>query len=215
VSHACTSGRRLSRSPRSQPDRGAGAVPAFYRGVFALAVLDLTLPAQSSGVEKLKGDLQLEVVIRPDGLNVGDRIGGQIPVDRQQGVRLRLPGARATDAGAEGALSRKDRRVDPGRARHSYDVLVGVMDAVRETRVAQGANVAHADCSPTFRSATHDPRCGGRIMNLTPLEKRAERRPAMCRWSTEPGVADRHLHDPDLLLLSNSATWRSFRATRP
>ena len=36
-----------------------------------LAVLDLTLPAQSSGIEKLKGDLKLEVVIRPDGLNVG------------------------------------------------------------------------------------------------------------------------------------------------
>src|SRR5437764_12453959 len=44
-----------------------------------LAVLDLSLPAKSSGVEQLKADnLQLEVVIRRDALEVGDRIGGLI-----------------------------------------------------------------------------------------------------------------------------------------
>src|SRR5215470_7290349 len=44
-----------------------------------LAVLDLSLPAQNSGVEQLKANnLQLEVVIRPDSLEVGDRIGGLI-----------------------------------------------------------------------------------------------------------------------------------------
>src|SRR5215470_15490867 len=44
-----------------------------------LAVIDLSLPAQSSGVEQLKtNNLQLEVVIRPDALEVGDRIGGLI-----------------------------------------------------------------------------------------------------------------------------------------
>ena len=44
-----------------------------------LSVLELTLPAPSSGVEQLKvDDLKLEVVIRPDALDVGDRIGGLI-----------------------------------------------------------------------------------------------------------------------------------------
>lgn len=45
-----------------------------------MAVLDLSLPAQSSGaVEQLKVDeLKLEIVIRPDALEVGDRIGGLI-----------------------------------------------------------------------------------------------------------------------------------------
>ena len=44
-----------------------------------LAVLELTLPAQNGKVEQLKLDnLQLEVVIRPDALDVGDRIGGLI-----------------------------------------------------------------------------------------------------------------------------------------
>ena len=37
------------------------------------------MPAQSAGVEQLKVDnLQLEVVIRPDALEVGDRVGGLI-----------------------------------------------------------------------------------------------------------------------------------------
>src|ERR1043166_2826639 len=43
-----------------------------------LAIVELSLPAQSSGFNDLKGDLQLEVVIRGDGFEVGDRIGGMI-----------------------------------------------------------------------------------------------------------------------------------------
>src|SRR5256885_15289298 len=45
-----------------------------------LAVLDLTLPAKSSNaVEEVKaGNLLLEVVIRPDAIEVGDRNGGLI-----------------------------------------------------------------------------------------------------------------------------------------
>jgi biopolymer transport protein ExbD len=113
-----------------------------------LAVLDLTLPAQSSGVEKLKGDLQLEIVIRPEGLNVGDRIGGQIQwiankeagYDYQALSQLMLElKARFPDKTDASILA------EPGTP---YDVLVGVMDAVRETKVAQGANVAHADLFP-------------------------------------------------------------------
>ena len=113
-----------------------------------LAVLELTLPAQSSGVEHLKGDLQLEVVIRPDGLNVGDRIGGQIQwiANKESGydypalaqLMLELK-AKFPDKSEASILA------EPGTP---YDVLVGVMDAVRETRVVQGANAARADLFP-------------------------------------------------------------------
>ena len=113
-----------------------------------LAVLDLTLPAQSSGVEKLKGDLQLEVVIRPDGLNVGDRIGGQImwipsgpsgyDYRTLSQLMLELKG-RFPDKTDASILA------EPGTP---YDVLVGVMDAVRETKVAQGAEAVRADLFP-------------------------------------------------------------------
>jgi biopolymer transport protein ExbD len=45
-----------------------------------LSVMDLSLPAQSSNkLEQLKAnDLKLEVVIRPEALEVGDRVGGLI-----------------------------------------------------------------------------------------------------------------------------------------
>src|ERR1043165_9076853 len=42
-----------------------------------LAVLELSLPAKNSGgPEQVEKTLKLEIVIRPDALEVGDRIGG-------------------------------------------------------------------------------------------------------------------------------------------
>jgi len=113
-----------------------------------LAVVDLTLPAQSSGLEKLKGDLQLEIVVRDDALEVGDRIGGlilRIPKmdtgydyrtlsDLMQQLKSRFPDK--TDATV---LAEADT---------PYDVLVQVMDAVREGRVAQGTSVVNAEFFP-------------------------------------------------------------------
>jgi biopolymer transport protein ExbD len=113
-----------------------------------LAVLDLTLPAQSSGVEKLKGDLQLEIVIRGDGLNVGDRIGGQIMwiPNLESGVDVRTLAqlmqelkSRFPDKTEASILA------EPGT---SYDVLVQVMDAVREGHLAQGATEVRAELFP-------------------------------------------------------------------
>ncbi|HXY05765.1 MAG TPA: biopolymer transporter ExbD [Burkholderiaceae bacterium] len=113
-----------------------------------LAVLQLTLPAQSSGVEQLKGDLQLEVVIRPDALEVGDRIGGliqRIPNSESghdykslsllmEQIKVRFPDK--TDATV---------LAEPNTP---YDVLVQVMDAVRVGNTVQGANVVRAELFP-------------------------------------------------------------------
>jgi biopolymer transport protein ExbD len=113
-----------------------------------LAVLELTLPAQSTGVENLKGDLQLEVVIRGDALEVGDRIGGQIMriantasgydfhtlSQLMQELKTRFP-----DKTEATILAEPDT---------SYDVLVHTMDAVREGHLAQGANVVRAELFP-------------------------------------------------------------------
>ncbi len=59
-----------------------------------LAVMDLQLPsalAASQALEQLKpGDLQLEVVLRHDAIEVGDRIGGLIlRIERQPGQDAR------------------------------------------------------------------------------------------------------------------------------
>ncbi|MBI3367591.1 MAG: biopolymer transporter ExbD [Burkholderiales bacterium] len=99
-----------------------------------IAVLDLTLPPPNSGAapEKLKHDtLQLEVVIRAEAIEVGDRLGGlieRIPrtPDGQdvrslsvlvQRIKTRFPNQ--TDASV---LAEPDT---------PYDTLVQVMDAVR------------------------------------------------------------------------------------
>ena len=105
-----------------------------------LAVMDLTLPAQSSNkLEQLKGnDLKLEVVIRPEALEVGDRIGGLIQrIENKDGhhdvkalntlmhtVKEKFPETRTATV-----LSEPDT---------SYDVLVHVMDAVRAGRSTNG-----------------------------------------------------------------------------
>jgi biopolymer transport protein ExbD len=113
-----------------------------------LAVMDLTLPAQSSGAEKLSGELQLEVVIRADALEVGDRIGGlieRIPAvagghDVQSlavlmgQLKQRFPQQRAATVLAE--------------PNTSYDALVQVMDRVRSGRQLQGRTAVTVDYFP-------------------------------------------------------------------
>ena len=43
-----------------------------------LAIVELNLPAGSSSFSNLKENLQLEVIIRRDGFEIGDRVGGMI-----------------------------------------------------------------------------------------------------------------------------------------
>jgi biopolymer transport protein ExbD len=114
-----------------------------------LSVLDLSLPAQSSGVEQLKtNNLQLEVVIRPDALEVGDRIGGLIE---------RVPNVNnGPDVKRLGDILREVKKQFPDKAEAtvlaepatSYEMLVRVMDAMRSTKVVDGAKIVQADLFP-------------------------------------------------------------------
>ena len=114
-----------------------------------LAVLDLSLPAQSSGVEQLKtNNLQLEVVIRPDALEVGDRIGGLIE---------RVPNvSNAPDTKRLGEILREVKKQFPDKAEAtvlaepntSYETLVRVMDAMRTLKTVDGARIVYADLFP-------------------------------------------------------------------
>lgn len=111
-----------------------------------LTVIDLQLPAQSSGNEQLKAeDLKLEIVIRRDALEVGDRIGGLI---------RRIP---ATPSGhdllALSALMQQLKTRFPDKAQATllaepdtpYDLLVQVMDAVRASHAAEGGRLVSTD----------------------------------------------------------------------
>ncbi|HEV8312107.1 MAG TPA: hypothetical protein VGQ23_03500 [Burkholderiaceae bacterium] len=90
--------RRLRNEPAHLEITAFMSTAVFTR----LAVLDLTLPAQSSGAaEQLKVDnLQLEVVVRADALEVGNRIGGLIQriaaTDKGHDLKSSCPRRRST-----------------------------------------------------------------------------------------------------------------------
>jgi len=116
-----------------------------------LAVLDLTLPAQNSGVEQLKVDnLQLEVVMRPDAIEVGDRIGGLI--QRIANVN----GAYDTKTLQALMVQLKQRFPDKldanvlAEPNTSYDTLVQVMDAVRGVVTFDGPRVVRNELFPNI-----------------------------------------------------------------
>jgi biopolymer transport protein ExbD len=114
-----------------------------------LAVLQLTLPAQTSGVETLKAnDLHLEVVIRPDALEVGDKNGGLVqriantPTGydyRALSQLMELIKTKFPDKTEASVLAETDT---------PYDVLVQVMDAVRVGHQVQGASIVRVDLFP-------------------------------------------------------------------
>ncbi len=116
-----------------------------------LSVLDLALPAQSTGaLEQLSVEkLNLEVVIRADAIEVGDRIGGLIQ---------KIPKAQSGqyDVTALGTLARAIKEKFPDKTDVTvlpepnvpYDVLVQVMDALRTGRQVQGAKVVEVALFP-------------------------------------------------------------------
>jgi biopolymer transport protein ExbD len=98
-----------------------------------LSVIDLSLPARHAGVEQLKVDeLKLEIVIRRGALEVGDKVGGLI---------ARIPdNAQGVDTASLAQVIEQLKQRFPAQDRAavlalpdtSYEVLVQVMDAVRE-----------------------------------------------------------------------------------
>ena len=116
-----------------------------------LAVMDLNLPAQQSAAEQFKGnDLQLEVVIRRDALEVGDRVGGLIQ-------RIEKTGA-AHDFKALGAVMVQIKSRFPDKTESSvmaepdttYDDLVQVMDAVRARVTPEGKQLRRSELFPNI-----------------------------------------------------------------
>ena len=122
-----------------------------------LSVIDLSLPAKSSGaVEQLKvNDLKLEIVLRPDALEVGDRIGGLIQRIPNAQRRLRPGHAVAADAADQGQVPGHGHGHPAGTAgnvlRHA-DPADG--RGARGTCRAERARPSRCRCSPTSRSAT-------------------------------------------------------------
>jgi biopolymer transport protein ExbD len=117
-----------------------------------IAVVDLTLPAKSSGVEQVKdGNLLLEVVVRQGGIEVGDKNGGLIlaipnaadgPDIATLSAEMLAVKKRFPDVAAASLLP------EPGIP---YDEIVQVMDAMRATKTANGGTeVVDVDLFPAI-----------------------------------------------------------------
>ena len=115
-----------------------------------LAVMDLTLPSTGAALEKIEDGrpLQLEVVLRRDALEVGDRVGGLIQrIDARAGV----PDVKALAALLVELKTRFPEQREAAllaEPETPYDQIVQVMDAMRSTYSAQGAKLVRAELFP-------------------------------------------------------------------
>jgi len=113
-----------------------------------MTILELNLPPASSSSQDTKQELQLEITIRRDALEVGDRRSGLIKrIDN---------GARGHDFEALSQVMRQIKARFPDKLNAtilsepetSYDVLVQAMDAVRVADVVQAGSVTRVELFP-------------------------------------------------------------------
>lgn len=117
-----------------------------------LSVIDLTLPAKNSGAfEQVRADnLQLEVVVRADALEVGDRLGGLI---ERIAATPTGPDVKALSRLVQQLKTRFPDKLDAtvlAEPNTPYDTLVQVMDAVRAGHMAQGDKVVRSELFPNI-----------------------------------------------------------------
>jgi biopolymer transport protein ExbD len=108
-----------------------------------LSVMDLSLPAPgvAGALDQIKaGELQLEVVIRPEAYEVGDRVGGLIQRVARSDDRLALKMLNATIVEVKRRHPTKKEVSVLAEPLTSYDALVQVMDAVRSAPTAEQSN---------------------------------------------------------------------------
>jgi biopolymer transport protein ExbD len=116
-----------------------------------LAVIDLSLPAQNSGAEILKADnLQLEVVMRANAIEVGDRIGGLIKRIDSNAKGHDLATLSAVMLQLKTRFPEKKEASVLAEPNTPYEQLVEVMDAVRASRTVQGKKVVTAELFPNI-----------------------------------------------------------------
>jgi biopolymer transport protein ExbD len=118
-----------------------------------LAVMDLKLPAAAAqgAIEQLKlNDLQLEVVLRRDALEVGDRIGGLIQRIERKGDGQDIKALAALMVQVKGKFPEKAEASLLADPEIPYDDMVQVMDAMRATITAQGAKIMRAQLFPNI-----------------------------------------------------------------
>ncbi|MGZ5241774.1 MAG: ExbD/TolR family protein, partial [Caldimonas sp.] len=122
-----------------------------------LAVIDLSLPAQSSeAIAKLDADkpLKLEIVIRPASLEVQDRIGGSlVPIGDRIPNLATGPDTKALAVLVQAIKEKFPQHDDAtvlAEPNTPYDTLVKVMDVVRGGHQVQDGKAVHVDYFPNI-----------------------------------------------------------------
>jgi biopolymer transport protein ExbD len=117
-----------------------------------LAVMDMTLPGPGSALDQLKGnDLQLEVVIRKDAYEVGDRIGGLIQrIPRDAAAPQDVKNLAALMVQVKLKFPDKQEATVLAEPDTPYDQIVQVMDAMRSTVTRNGTAVQRSDLFPNI-----------------------------------------------------------------
>lgn len=127
-----------------------------------LSVLDLNLPGAAAGPVEVKRDLQLEVTIRPDALEVGDRNSGLI-----QRIARTAQGHdyRALSELMQHLKARFPQKIEAtilSEPETPYDTLVQVMDAVRVASIAEGKTSRSIELFPEISIGDAPRAAGGR-----------------------------------------------------
>jgi len=117
-----------------------------------ISVVDLTLPSKTNGVEQVKDhNLLLEVVVRHDKIEVGDKIGGLIMTipNTPDGPDLATLNAEMFNIKKQFADTTAASLLPEPNI--PYDTMIQVMDAVRSGKSANGGTeVVDVDLFPAI-----------------------------------------------------------------
>ncbi|MGW8368131.1 MAG: ExbD/TolR family protein [Gammaproteobacteria bacterium] len=113
-----------------------------------MAILELNLPGSSSAPGEPPRDLQLEITVRADALEVGDRSAGNLTRFEMKDGDYDYPGLSEYLQQVKARFPEKLDATILLEPEVSYDILVQVMDTVRVADVVQAANVVKAELFP-------------------------------------------------------------------
>lgn len=112
-----------------------------------LTTLELNLPAAASGAVEKK-DLQLEIIIRADALELGERSAGVLKRIEKTAKGHDYKTLSLALQGLKERFPDKTQATILSEPNTSYDILVQVMDTVRVVSSVQGGSVTRYELFP-------------------------------------------------------------------
>ncbi|MEN8179414.1 MAG: biopolymer transporter ExbD [Pseudomonadota bacterium] len=112
------------------------------------SILELYLPPASQGQNDAPKELQLEVIIRQDALEVGDRDGGLIRRIANNATGHDLIALNELLTQIKARFPKKRNVFILSEPQTNYEIMVQVMDAVRMTEVVEAGSLVQAELFP-------------------------------------------------------------------